>query len=71
MCLAVPAKVTEVNGDIASVEFGGIKRDVNITLIDSPKKGDFVLIHVGYAIHRISPQVAQETLKIWEEMLQE
>jgi hydrogenase expression/formation protein HypC len=43
-------------------KFGGIKRDVNITLIDSPKKGDFVLIHVRYAIHRISPQVAQETL---------
>jgi len=69
MCLAVPALVIEVNGDIASVEFGGIKRDVNITLIDSPKKGDFVLIHVGYAIHRISQEDAQETLIIWEEML--
>ena len=71
MCLAVPARVIEVIGDIASVEFGGIKRDVNITLIDSPKKGDYVLIHVEYAIHRISPQEAQETLRIWEEMLKE
>jgi len=71
MCLAVPVRVIEINGDIASVEFGGVKRDVNITLIDSAKKGDFVLIHVGYAIQRISQEEAQETLRIWEEMLKE
>lgn len=71
MCLAVPAQVIGVNGDTALVEFGGIKREVNITLIDSPKKGDFVMIHVGYAIHRISQEEAQETLRIWEELLKE
>jgi hydrogenase expression/formation protein HypC len=69
MCLAIPAQVINVNGDTASVDFGGVKRDINISLIDSPKKGDYVLIHVGYAIHRISQEEAQETLKIWEEML--
>lgn len=69
MCLAIPAQVINVNGDTASVDFGGVKRDINITLIDSPKNGDYVLIHVGYAIHRISQEEAQETLKIWEEML--
>jgi hydrogenase expression/formation protein HypC len=71
MCLAVPARVIEVNGDTASVDFGGVKRDVNITLIDNAKKGDYVLIHAGYAIHRISPEDAQETLRIWEEMIKE
>jgi hydrogenase expression/formation protein HypC len=71
MCLAIPAQIIKVNGDTASVDFGGIKRNVNITLIDSPKIGDYVLIHVGYAIHRISQEEAQETLKIWEGMLKE
>lgn len=71
MCLAVPAQVIEVNGDSALVELGGAKRKVNITLIDTPNKGDYVLIHVGYAIQRMSPNKAQETLRIWEEILEE
>ncbi len=71
MCLAVPAKVLEVNGDSALVEFGGARRRVNITLIDTLTKGDYVLIHVGYAIQRMNPNEAQETLRIWEEILEE
>ncbi len=69
MCLAVPAQVLEVNGDSALVELGGAKRRVNITLIDTLNIGDYVLIHVGYAIQRMSPNEAQETLRIWEEIL--
>ncbi len=72
MCLAVPAKVLEVNGDSALVELGGARRRVNITLIDTPlTEGDYVLIHVGYAIQRMSLNEAQETLRIWEEILEE
>ncbi len=71
MCLAVPAKVLEVNGDSALVEFGGARRRVNITLIDTLTEGDYVLIHVGYAIQRMNSNEAQETLRIWEEILEE
>ncbi|KCZ73105.1 hydrogenase assembly chaperone HypC/HupF [Candidatus Methanoperedens nitroreducens] len=71
MCLAVPARVIEVNGDIAIVEFGGAKRKVNITLIDTPNIGDYVLVHVGYAIQRMDPDEAHETLRVWEEILKQ
>ncbi len=71
MCLAIPAQVLEVNGSTALVEFGGAKRKVNITLIDALNIGDYVLIHVGYAIQRMSSKDAKETLEIWEKILEE
>lgn len=71
MCLAIPAQVLEVNGSTALVEFGGAKRKVNITLIDALNTGDYVLVHVGYAIQRMSPDDAKETLRLWEKILEE
>lgn len=71
MCLAIPAQVLEVNGGTALVEFGGAKRKVNITLIDALNTGDYVLVHVGYAIQRMNPKDAKETLEIWEKILEE
>ena len=69
MCLAVPAKVIEVNGDIAEVDFGGgIIRDVNVMLVDA-KVGEYVLVHAGYAIQVIDRKAAEETLRMWEEIL--
>jgi hydrogenase assembly chaperone HypC/HupF len=56
MCLAIPAKVTEVNGDLAKVDFGGgVVREVNISLVDV-NVGDYVLVHAGYAIQVIDKE---------------
>ncbi len=69
MCLAVPAKVIEVNGDIAEVDFGGgIIRDVNVMLVDA-RVGQYVLVHAGYAIQVIDQKAAEETLQLWDEIL--
>jgi len=50
MCLAIPAKIIEVQGDVAKVDFGeGVLREVNVMLVDA-KIGEYVLVHAGYAI---------------------
>jgi len=70
MCLAIPAKVIKVNGNLAKVDFGeGVLREVNVSLVDV-KAGDYVLVHAGYAIQVLSEEEAIETLKLWNEILE-
>jgi len=69
MCLAIPGKVMSITGDKAQVDFGeGVLREVNVTLVDA-KKNDYVLVHAGYAIQIVDEEEAQETLKLWWEIL--
>jgi len=69
MCLAVPAKVLEINGNIARVDFGqGIVREVNVMLVEA-RVGEYVLVHAGYAIQAIDREAAEETLRLWDEIL--
>ncbi|MBS7624678.1 HypC/HybG/HupF family hydrogenase formation chaperone [Candidatus Bathyarchaeota archaeon] len=69
MCLAIPAKVIEISGDLARVDFGGIVREVNVSLVDV-KVGDYVLVHAGYAIQVIDEAEAEETLELWRKILE-
>lgn len=70
MCLAVPAKILEINGDLARVDFGGgVMREVNIMLVDA-KVGDYVLVHAGYAIQVLDEKEAEETLMLWKEIIE-
>jgi len=70
MCLAIPAKVMNLNGDKASVDFGqGVLREVNVSLVEA-KVGDYVLVHAGYAIQVIEEQEAKETLSLWNSILE-
>jgi len=69
MCLAIPAKVVEINGDTAKVDFGaGTMRDVNISLVEA-KIGEYVIVHAGYAIEVLDQKAAEETLALWNEIL--
>jgi len=69
MCLAVPAKVMKINGEVAEVDFGeGILREVNIALVET-KIGEYVLVHAGYAITVLDKEEAEETLRLWGEIL--
>lgn len=69
MCLAVPARIIEINGDLAKVDFGGgVVREVNISLVDA-KVGDYVLVHAGYAIQVLEMEEAEEILMLWKEIL--
>lgn len=69
MCLAIPGKVLEIKGNIARVDFGyGTTREVDVTLVDV-KEGEYVLVHVGYAIQVLDEKEAEESLKLWREIL--
>ena len=69
MCLAIPAEVKQIYGNIAKVDFGGgVLRDVDISLVDV-KVGEYILVHVGYAIQVLDREAAQETLQLWDELL--
>jgi hydrogenase expression/formation protein HypC len=67
MCLAIPAEVISIDGDNAQVSLGGVKKDVSLALVEDVAVGDYVLIHVGYALNKISPEEAQKTLELFAE----
>jgi len=68
MCLAVPARVVELSGDAAIVDLDGIRKETSTVLLDEVAVGDYVLIHVGYALERIDPVEAAKTLKLFDEL---
>ena len=68
MCLAIPALVKSIDGQLAEVEVGGVKRQVSIWLTPEVKVGDYILLHTGYAINIIDEAEAKETLKLLEEI---
>ena len=66
MCLAIPAKILEINAvtDTAVVSLGGVRKSVSLALVEDTSVGDYVLVHVGYALNRISPAEAERTLAL-------
>jgi len=66
MCLAVPARVEQIDGSIARVNLAGNTLQTSIDLLDDVKVGDYVLIHAGYAIQKIDEEEAIKTLEIIE-----
>ena len=71
MCLSIPSKVVEIDADnYATVDTMGVKRKVTLDLIaEEDKVGDYVLIHVGFALNKISTEEALESLKAYEEIV--
>jgi len=73
MCLGVPARVVEIKelGElkIALVDFEGALMEVDATFIPDLKPGDYVIIHAGMAIEKLNPKEAEESLKVWKELL--
>ncbi len=68
MCLAIPALIQEIEGPVAVVEIGGVKRRIGLALTPEAKTGQYVLIHAGYAIGVLDEEEARETLKLLEEV---
>ena len=73
MCLAIPGKIVEIvdpENHIAKVEVGGVKRNVNIGMLgkDEAGVGDYVLIHVGFAMSKVDEHEANETLRVLKEI---
>jgi hydrogenase expression/formation protein HypC len=68
MCLAVPAKVMERNGDAAVVELGGVRREISLMLLDDVSVGEWVIVHAGFAIEKLSEEAAEQTLSLFREI---
>ena len=71
MCLAIPGKIVEIVDEenfIAKVEVGGVRRGVNIGMLDDIKVGDWVLVHVGFAMSKVDETQAAETLRTLQEL---
>jgi hydrogenase expression/formation protein HypC len=73
MCLAIPGKIVEIvdeDNRIAKVDVGGVKRNINVGMLDKEEArvGDYVLIHVGFAMSKVDEQQAEDTLRILKEI---
>lgn len=67
MCLAIPARVTQIDAahENAVVAVGEVEKEISLALVDSVNVGDYVLVHVGYALHKLSEDEAQKTLQLF------
>lgn len=68
MCLGIPARVLEVRETFATVEVGGVAREVSVMLVDDVQAGEWVILHAGFAIHKIDPEEAEKTLQLLREL---
>lgn len=71
MCLGIPGRVVKVEGDMAEVDFWGVRRKASLLLVPEVREGDYVLVHVGFVITKLEQQEAQETLRLFEEFFGE
>ena len=68
MCLSIPAKIISIDGDIAEVSSGGAVFKAGLQLLENPEVGEYILLHAGFAIQRISEDEAEETIKLLREI---
>ncbi len=68
MCLAIPAEVLKIDGNKGVVDYGGLEQEVSLDLLEDVHPGDYVLVHVGFAIEKLSKDAALETLAIFKEL---
>ncbi|MGY4706646.1 HypC/HybG/HupF family hydrogenase formation chaperone [Candidatus Bipolaricaulota sp. J31] len=69
MCLAVPVKVVAVEGNEATVDLGGVRSRARLDLLpEEVRPGDYILVHTGFAIRRLDPADAEETLRLFNEL---
>jgi hydrogenase expression/formation protein HypC len=69
MCLAIPVRVVELLGeDTALVDLDGIRKQISLALVDGVQVGDYVILHVGYALSKLDPEEAASTLALFAEL---
>ena len=69
MCLALPARIVELRqGDVGLVDLGGVRKEISLALVADVDVGDYVIVHVGYALSRLDPQEAERTLALFADV---
>lgn len=69
MCLAIPSKIVEIKEGLGIIDADGVIRKVSLLLLEEAKVGDYVIVHAGFALHKIDEEAAMESLKILREAL--
>ena len=66
MCLALPARIVELRGDdLAVIDMGGVRKEISLGLVENAAIGDWVIVHVGYALQKLDPVEAERTLAMF------
>lgn len=65
MCLAIPGKVLKIDEKVAAMDFGDVRRNVQLDLLEDSHEGDYVIVHVGYAIQILNKEEAERTVRLW------
>jgi len=69
MCLAMPTRVIEIDqGGLAKVDLGGVQKQISLALLDDVVVGDYVIVHVGFALQKLDPLEAEKTIALFQEM---
>jgi len=68
MCLGVPAKILETGDGTAVVELGGVRREISAMLLDDVSAGEWVIVHAGFAIEKLSEEEAEQTLSLFRQI---
>jgi len=69
MCLALPVKVMELGaGDTATVDLGGVRKEISLALLDGVNMGDYVILHAGFALSKLDQEEAEKTLALFAQM---
>jgi hydrogenase expression/formation protein HypC len=69
MCLAIPSRIVEIKNGLGIIDVDGVIRKVSLLLLDEAQVGDYVIVHAGFALHKIDEEAAMESLKILREAL--
>lgn len=67
MCLAIPSKIIEIKDNMGTIDVDGVQRKASLLLLEDAKIGDYVIVHAGFAIHKIDEEAAMESLKLLKE----
>ncbi len=68
MCLAIPARIVRIDDQMATIDMEGVRREASLLLLDEAGVGDYVIVHAGFAIHKIDEREAMESLRLLREM---
>ena len=67
MCLAIPAKIVNIEDGMGTVDMAGVQKKVSLILLEEAQVGDYIIVHAGFGIHKIDEEVAMESLRILRE----
>ena len=67
MCLAIPSKIIQIDDNIGTIDVDGVRRKASLLLLEEAKVGDYVIVHAGFAIHKIDEEAALESLRLLKE----